>query len=141
MKAISLYQPWATLVVLGIKRLETRRWQTTHSGLLAIHASRTFPAEGRELCRQEPFRSLLARAGFSDEYELPRGALLGMVQLRRCLRIEEIDLESLAEAERTAGDFSPGRWAWVLEQAEPFLLPISCPGQRGVFTVSREFLP
>src|SRR4051812_37374075 len=111
MKAISLYQPWASLVVLGIKRLETRRWRTPHSGLLAIHASRSFPDAGRLLCRQEPLRTLLAEAGFDTEYDLPRGVLLGTVQLRRCVRSEEIDLDALGDIERAVGDFSPGRWA------------------------------
>lgn len=141
MKAISLHQPWASLVVLGVKRLETRCWQTSHSGLLAIHASRAFPPTGRQLCRQAPFRALLAEAGFPTEYDLPRGALLGTVQLRRCLRSEEISLDALGDIERAVGDFSPGRWAWVLEQPERFLSPIPCPGKLGVFLVPEEFCP
>ncbi len=37
-KALTLYQPWAQLVVLGIKTIETRSWSTSYRGPLAIHA-------------------------------------------------------------------------------------------------------
>ena len=40
MKALTLYDPWATLVVLGEKQFETRRWLTNYRGRLAIHTSR-----------------------------------------------------------------------------------------------------
>jgi len=39
-KVLSLLQPWATLVVMGIKKIETRSWSTTHRGALLIHASK-----------------------------------------------------------------------------------------------------
>ena len=40
MKVLSLLQPWATLVVMGIKQIETRSWSTAHRGTLLIHASK-----------------------------------------------------------------------------------------------------
>jgi len=39
MKAISLLQPWATLVVTGVKTIETRSWGTKYRGPILIHAS------------------------------------------------------------------------------------------------------
>ncbi len=48
MKAITLHQPWATLVAVGAKRIETRSWATSYRGPLAIHAARTTPqGDGR----------------------------------------------------------------------------------------------
>lgn len=38
MKALTLHQPWASLVALGVKRIETRSWSTSYRGALAIHA-------------------------------------------------------------------------------------------------------
>jgi hypothetical protein len=38
MKGLTLTQPWATLVAIGAKRIETRSWPTRYRGLLAIHA-------------------------------------------------------------------------------------------------------
>lgn len=41
MKALSLHEPWASLVKEGRKTIETRSWQTRYRGPLAIHASQT----------------------------------------------------------------------------------------------------
>lgn len=43
MRALTLHQPWATLVAIGAKRIETRSWHTAYRGLVAIHAGRHRP--------------------------------------------------------------------------------------------------
>lgn len=43
MKALTLHQPWASLVALGVKTIETRSWGTSYRGPLAIHAGTTRP--------------------------------------------------------------------------------------------------
>jgi activating signal cointegrator 1 len=59
-KALSLHQPWATLIAIGAKRLETRGyWPYTHRGDLAIHAARRWTRDLRALCEQDPFRRAL----------------------------------------------------------------------------------
>ncbi len=58
MKAISLLQPWATLVAIGAKRIETRSWATNYRGPLAIHASKS-PKMVNKLTWDEPFYSAL----------------------------------------------------------------------------------
>lgn len=39
MKALTVHQPWASLIAAGVKRIETRSWSTKHRGPLAIHAA------------------------------------------------------------------------------------------------------
>lgn len=70
MKALSLTQPWATLVAIGAKRLETRSWSTTYRGPLAIHAAKRFPRNCQELVLHEPFASAL------DGIPLPTGVII-----------------------------------------------------------------
>jgi hypothetical protein len=41
MKALTVRQPWAALLILGAKQYETRTWPTRHRGILLIHAERT----------------------------------------------------------------------------------------------------
>jgi hypothetical protein len=65
-RALSVRQPWATLIVDGVKTVENRTWDTTHRGPLAIHAART-PVELR--ARREPL----------DHYVF--GAVIGVVDL------------------------------------------------------------
>ena len=45
MKAITIIQPWATLIALGEKQFETRSWFTKHRGELAIHAGKRSTAK------------------------------------------------------------------------------------------------
>lgn len=46
MKALTLHQPYATLLAIGRKRIETRGWATTYRGPIAIHAGAKAPADG-----------------------------------------------------------------------------------------------
>jgi hypothetical protein len=39
MKAISIRQPWAYLIVSGVKDIENRSWKTKHRGHILIHAA------------------------------------------------------------------------------------------------------
>ena len=63
MNCLSLVQPWATLLLSGAKRYETRCWSTSYRGLLGIHASRRWSADLDYLCLREPFRTALRAAG------------------------------------------------------------------------------
>ncbi len=54
MKALSLLQPWVTLVILGVKQIETRSWSTAYRGPLLIHASRG--KAGEILAHEPPFK-------------------------------------------------------------------------------------
>ena len=117
MKAITLQQPWATLVALGVKRFETRGWRTAYRGPQAIHAAAAFPAANRALCATPAFRLALRGA----PRELPRGAVLAVVELREitptAALIDQPDLfggvEDRLLAQLHFGDFTAGRFAWV----------------------------
>lgn len=122
MKALTLTQPWATLVALGAKRFETRSWQTSYRGPLAIHAAKGMPASCRELCNTEPFRSVLLRGlSLSDadredprwDAILPRGEIVAIVKLSRIDTTEHIRA-TLTPQERAFGDYGDGRHAWTL---------------------------
>lgn len=61
MNLISLHEPWATLMMLKFKRVETRDWWTNYRGPLAIHASKHgMSLEATlEVCLQTPFYNAL----------------------------------------------------------------------------------
>jgi hypothetical protein len=131
MKCLSVAQPWASLLVLGSKQIETRPWQTYYRGALAIHASKTFPAAAQVLCGREPYRYLLAAAGIADWSALPLGCIVGGVDITDCVRVE--DLPEVPEAEAPLGDFSPGRWAWRVSRPIRLAVPLPARGRLGVF--------
>ena len=53
MKGLTLTQPWASAVALGIKHVETRSWRTEYRGAVLIHAAKGFPAWAREFAAEE----------------------------------------------------------------------------------------
>ena len=80
MKAISLWQPWATLIAVGAKRLETRSWESRYQGELAIHAAKRWTADAHDLIQESPFREAL------QGHRMPRGVIVAVVRLTGCLR-------------------------------------------------------
>lgn len=126
MKAITLYQPWATLVALGEKKFETRHWGTPYRGLLAIHAAKR-PVDYRTISRE--IDSILAnhRLRWLD---LPRGAVLAVVRLTSIRHALDIRIGMAGDQRRqlALGDFSRGRYAWELELVHAFSEPIPARG-------------
>lgn len=134
-KALTLYQPWATLVAIGAKRIETRSWWTAYRGLLAIHASKTFGATNRALCHQEPFRSALLAGGVERLSDLPLGAVVAVGRLALCeeMTTQWLEWRLPPEPERSFGYYAAGRYAWSLSDAEPVAPPIPARGALGLW--------
>jgi hypothetical protein len=138
MKAITIHQPWATLIALGEKQFETRSWATRHRGLLAIHAAKKID---KELCMREPFLSVLDKHGYDVE-NLPTGAIVATCTLSNCFEVTGVD-QRFAEIsygkrvldgnELEFGWYEEGRYAWELLDINPVGLPIPAKGQQGLW--------
>jgi len=65
MKALTLTQPWASLMALQSKTIETRSWYTAYRGELVIHAAKGFPKWAKETCEERycPTTALLGFRG------------------------------------------------------------------------------
>ncbi len=74
MKALSLKQPWAALVAIGVKKIETQSWGTSYRGSLAIHACvlLAIAAGTVRVSRSLSIEEIAAHAGFSDQSHLTR---------------------------------------------------------------------
>ena len=119
MKALSLYQPWATLVVLGRKRCETRDLGSTRSIAVCyrlIHAARTFLPSCGNYAGRIGCNVCWPALGLHDESELPRGMLLGTVQLFACnVYTEDVDVDAIERDRASAGRLrsgTPGLACW-----------------------------
>jgi hypothetical protein len=139
MKALSIRQPWATLLCLGIKRYETRTWKTDYRGPIALHAGTQFDAASRRLCLEPPLADWLRRAGYVSPRALPRGQIIGTAILADCIATEK--LRSLSATQRRLGDFSRGRWAWRFTDTLRFERPLPAKGQLSLFNVDLHALP
>ncbi len=132
MKAITLYQPWATLWVLGLKKDETRSWATKFRGTLAVQASTSLPARNQALMFQEPFFSALkAEPYFDMEGTLPTGVIVGTVDLRICLRI--LPGQVIPYPESAFGDYRAGRFRWVGENHSRWAVRPRAKGKLGIW--------
>lgn len=134
--ALSLTQPWATLVTIGVKRFETRSWRTAHRGWIAIHAAKGFPRECQALCYQQPFAACLAAAGFNKPEDLPRGEVLAVVKLTDCRSTNVWTPTSSVEYD--FGDYSANRFAWELQDVQPLLQPFAARGMLNLWKLPRS---
>jgi activating signal cointegrator 1 len=139
MKALTLYQPWASLVVLGEKKIETRSWQTRHTGPLAIHASSTLPPGFYDICDSPAFREALERLGLQPG-RLPVGAVLGSVELLACVPTERLLEEGLGVKEQAFGDYGALRFGWLLQDALALPEPVFCRGHLWLWELPEDVL-
>lgn len=134
MKALSLTQPWATLVAIGAKKIETRSWPTGFRGQFAIHASKGFPTECKALCNETVFADTLMAAGIQDWRDLPLGAILCTARLIDCTPMTETNISAIRSTlEYAFGDYAPGRYMWKLDNVKPLPEPIPYKGALGLW--------
>lgn len=133
--ALTLTQPWATLVIEGIKQWETRAWHPTADApfTIWIHASRKID---KHVFTEKPeIGRWLRGAGYNRFSDLPLGALLGTVTYLGS-RPTEVVSGTITAQEITLGDYTPGRWAWAF--GGPHKLPQVHPikGSVGLWEIS-----
>lgn len=140
MKAITVIQPWATLLISGKKMYETRSWKTNYRGEILIHAGKKDPLWGISAMGKEAWeRALLAIGQYGDfnRFKLfPTGAIIGKANLANCVQIGNQMAERIREQhpdEYAFGDFTPGRYAWMMEDAVLFEKPIPASGKQGLW--------
>jgi len=129
MKALSIRQPWAELILRGEKTLELRTWQVHYRGPLLIHAA----------AARRPQR--VRQLGLDPE-ALAYGALVGVAELVEIFPLNAEAYEALREAHRSDRPYpGPPLFAWRLARPRRFAQPIPWAGRQGLFTVPEEALP
>jgi len=134
MKAISLWEPWATLIAIRAKRFETRSWSTDYRGVLAIHAAKRFTRDQRDYCLREPFRTALARVGIMHWNKLvpTLGHVLAIGVLADCQQVgrDIVSLEEYTNEDLAFGDWSDGRSVWTLKDVARLTLAVPAIGSQ-----------
>lgn len=131
MKAVTLWEPWATLVAVGAKQFETRSWKTSHRGELAIHASVRRDVLKRLLSDEplgedaEPLRAILKRLGLSKQGQFGFGCVVAIVDL---VGVMSTTNANPTVDEEAVGDWRPGRFAWQLRNVRRQDPPIEARG-------------
>jgi len=143
MKAISLTQPWATLVAIGMKCVETRSWRSWYFGEIAIHAAKSYPRWAQNFCDEKvvPY--------FTNQTlpKFPTGCIVAKARLIACVGTNNCGMAAKAlnfvpdhpwKQEWMFGDFSAGRWAWLLCDVVPIDPPIPARGALGIWEWAQE---
>lgn len=148
MKALTLTQPWATLVAIGAKRIETRSWRTSFRGQVAIHAAKRFPGSAKDLCTSRLFCRILGWPECPDSLtqqwlddnarlirELPTGCVIATAMVVNCIETELIRryVQPFTEQEEAFGDYTPGRFGFLLENVIQFAAPVPAKGALGLW--------
>lgn len=118
MKALTLYEPWATLIRTGKKTIETRSWGTQYRGPLAIHA-------GKKKA------DVWACGEFGlDPKAMHRGEILCIVNMIECYQFDLYTKPKIPDDQLPYGDFHFGRFGHVYEMLYVLARPIAVNGQR-----------
>lgn len=131
MPCLSLWQPWASLIAVGVKTIETRSWKAPNKFIgkrIAIHAAKN--TKGMTDARLNPKLHLACHRALMD-YEvgrLPFGAVLCTAILTECRRTQYCEPDIY-------GDFTLDRWGWILEDIRKLDEPLPARGAQGIFKV------
>jgi hypothetical protein len=130
MKALSLTQPWASAIVLGIKQWETRSWATRFRGEVCIHAAKSFPPYAQDFFEDQMQEGLLL-----PDSDIPRGAIVALAELVDCVRAEAV-LPTIGRVEKMYGNYESGRYAFRLANVRKLSQSIPAKGSLGFWDVN-----
>lgn len=128
MKAISLREPWASLVSEKVKCIETRSWRTKYRGELYIHASK------RKLTKKD-LLILNEQLNLLNNKNFKYGFIIAKCKLVDCKYMDEEFIKEVKSnhKEYICGNYKVGRYAWILKDIEILEKPIEYKGQLGIW--------
>jgi len=122
-KALTIRQPWAELILRGRKPFELRSWKTHYRGPILIHSAMKV-------------NSYFARELGLNPEKLITGAFVGVAVLSDVRPYTRADSKLLKER-RAGGGWYPNLFSWVLTKPRRLSAPIKAKGRLGLFGVSR----
>ncbi|KAL4436551.1 hypothetical protein ABPG75_003690 [Micractinium tetrahymenae] len=135
-----MHQPWASLLVYGIKRIEGRGWPTEHRGRLWIAATAKQPSP-QEIEEMEAFyRAAHAEGGGSADPQFPpaypTGVLLGCVEVAGCLKAEQVEAWDALPGGLKAEVGSP--YCFLCQAAQRLVVPQQMRGWPKLFQLEKK---
>jgi len=152
MKLLSLWQPHASAMALGLKTIETRGKRTHYRGLVAIHAVKKWDGEILGIIDALPKRIMnpICDAHWILGSGLPRGCIVAIGNLVDCLGTNwqhprDVNVVPLifqqypqrdTPVERALGNYEPGRYGWVFDDIKPLKDPLPYVGSQCMLDLS-----
>ncbi|KAM3356572.1 activating signal cointegrator 1 [Capsicum galapagoense] len=136
---LTMHQPWASLLVYGIKRIEGRSWPSPIRGRLWIHAASKIPEPETIKAMEDFYREIYAVDGITDlkfPEHYPVSRLLGCVEVTGCVTCEElVNWDQIPEGVRLEGQT---KFCWLCEQPQKLIVPFEMRGFQGVYNLERK---
>ena len=127
MKALTIKEPWATLIIDGYKKYEFRSWKTNYRGKILIHAGMS---EEKDMLKK-----------FKD-YNLncSKGMIIGEALLTDCILVTKEFEEELLKIDKTVygRESHEMTYAWKLENVIKYDKPIPIKGKLGLWNYEKE---
>lgn len=138
MRALTIQQPWATLVAVGEKEIETRGWKPRrHPGEIAIHSGLKKP--GAKQVEQPHFLKALLRHGIRSRNDLLLGHVIAVATVGDIVATDELtEAGEIGEQEISFGDFRSGRYGWILTNVIKLPEPVPVKGKLGLWKMDEE---
>ena len=136
-KAISLHQPWASLIAMRLKKFETRSWLTNYRGKLVICAAKKNTLQ-QQSSYEDLASSLLLDLTVQPWSSLPLGMAIAVVDLTDCIEMTDEFIDEQSEAELLCGHWESGRFAWKLENVQPLPQPLPIKGKQGLWNITDD---
>lgn len=144
MRALTVYQPHAMMLAIGLRTIETRGWPTPYRGPILIHAAKRWNSNiaedcrvaGNQLRRQYDTLKLTESQMQLTESQMQladtpwgetRGCVLAVATISDCIPIPE---PCGTEFDRSWGGFGPGRYGFVLTDLKTLSKPVAAVGEQ-----------
>lgn len=147
MKALTIWQPWASLIACGAKQYETRSWATKYRGPIAIHAAARYTRKWDLPVDLVKVADAEMAAGRCSEWgAMPFGVVIATAELVNVWSIARhpgtyiprLGDYFVPEKEAVLGDWTPGRYAWELSNVKILQPPIPVKGKQGLWNLELE---
>lgn len=136
---LTMHQPWASLLVHGIKRIEGRSWPAPLRGRLWIHAASKVPEDSTIKAMEDFYREIYALDGITDlkfPEHYPVSRLLGCVEVVGCVWGDELkNWNEVPEGVRLEAQTD---FCWLCEQPQKLLIPFEMRGYQGVYNLEKK---
>jgi hypothetical protein len=144
---LTMHQPWASLLVYGIKRIEGRGWNTDYRGRLWIHAASKIPEPDLIKSTVQSYTEIRNGWKFPDNY--PTSCLLGCVDVVDCISISEyVTLFSNPELSLNKYDLSVpvydedtgSEYLFICVNPQRLVMPFNMPGKSKLWKLPKATL-
>ncbi|XP_053573351.1 activating signal cointegrator 1 isoform X2 [Bombina bombina] len=129
---LSMHQPWASLLVAGIKRVEGRTWYSAHRGRLWIAAAAKRPSQ-QEISELETSYKVLLQKDLPFPKDYPTGCILGCLDVVDCLPQEEFKEQYPSLSQESASPF-----VFVCSNPQELLIKFPIKGQHKIWKLDSK---